>query len=178
MAIAQGNHERALESFAQIRDYTITPKFFLHWHWRMTARRGAIEAYLSAGDILNAAREAEGLLESALAVSDPNLRTLAWEIKSRVCMAEKDFNGARECIASALAILDKFEIPVSGWRVHATAWELYSAEGESERAGRHRLRAQEMIMSMADSFEQGEPLRKTFLSAAPVLRVFSSAVSA
>ncbi len=178
MEIAQGNHEKALESFAQIRDYEITPKFFLHWHWRMHAVIGTIEACLSAGNILNARREADGLLESALAVADPNLHALAWEINSRVCRAEKDSSGARECIAKALAIVDKREIPVSGWRVHATAWELYTEEGESEKAGRHRGRAQEMIMSMADSFEQGEPMRETFLAAAPVQRILSSAVSA
>ena len=176
--IAQGNHEKALESFAEVRDYKITPKFFLHWHWRMHGALGVIEAWLSAGDFLNARREAEGFLESALLVADPNLQTLAWEVKSRVCRAERDFEAARECLARALAIQDTFEIPVSAWRVHATACELYSDAGESERADGHRARAKELIMTIADSFEQGEPLRESFLTAARVRRILGSVASA
>ena len=46
------------------------------------------------------------------------------------------------------------------------------------RAEGHRARAKEVIMRIADSFEQGEPLRESLLAAAPVRRIFGQAVSA
>ena len=76
-----------------------------------------------------------------------------------------------------LAILDQFEIPLAGWQVHRTAWNLCTALGDSEKAGSHRARAKHLITSIADSFEPGEPLRKTFLSAPPVSRVLGNAAS-
>ena len=176
--IAQGNHEKACELFAQVRDYHITPKFFLHWHWRMRAALGATEARLSAGDIPNARREANEFLESALSVTDPNLRAFAWEINSRVARAEGNWLTARAHIEKALVVLDKFEIPVSGWQVHRTAGDLCEDEGDHAKASEHRALAQELIMKIADSFEPGEPLRASFLAVPPIRRIFERGKSA
>jgi tetratricopeptide (TPR) repeat protein len=176
--IAKGKHEKAWELFAQVRDYKITPKFFLHWHWRMHAALGATEARLSAGDIPNARREADEFLESALSVADPNLRAFAWEINSRVARAEGNSRTGRAYIENALAVLDKFEIPVSGWQVHRTAGDLCEDEGDRARASEHRARAQELIMKIADSFEPGDPLRASFLAVPPIHRLREQASSA
>lgn len=176
--ISNGNHERAWESFGEVRDYEITPKFFMHWHWRMHAELGATEARLSAGDIPNARREADGFLQSALSVADPNLRAFAWEINSRVARAEGNAQRARGCIDNALAVLDKFEIPVSGWQVQRTAWDICRDEGDHEEAENHRRRASKLIMKIAESFERDEPLRECFLGVPPVRRVFEEATSA
>jgi len=177
-AIFQGNHEKAWESFAEVRDYEVTPRFFLHWHWRMHAELGATEARLSAGDIPNARREADGFLQSALSVGEPNLLAFAWEINSRVARAEENGRAARQHIDKALAIQKQFEIPVSGWLVHRTAWDTCRDEGDSERAEHHRLRAHELIMKIADSFEPDEPLRACFLGVPPIRRIFEEASSA
>jgi tetratricopeptide (TPR) repeat protein len=173
----RGRYAEALQCFAQVRDPGITPNFFLHWYWRMQARLGSSEVRLQAGDIPNARIEVDDLLESALSTEEPNIQALAWEAKARVAWAEKDSDGARRCIENALAILDKVEIPVSAWRVHATAWDLYSHQREDESAEAHRARAKELIMKIADSFKQGEPLRESLLSAAPVRRIFGQAIS-
>jgi tetratricopeptide (TPR) repeat protein len=175
--IAKGNHEKAWEFFAQVRDYVITPKFFLHWHWRMHAQLGATEARLSAGDIQNAKREADGFLQAALSVADPNLRAFAWEVKSRVARAERDGDLAREYLNNALAVLDTFESPVT-WVVHRTACDISMDEGDHEKAEQHRARAKEMIMTIADSFEPHEPLRECFLSVPPIRRILEAATSA
>jgi len=144
----------------------------------MHARLGLIEVWLQAGDIPNARIDVDDFLESALSTAEPNMQALAWEMKARVAWAEKDSDGARTCIESALAILDKFEIPVSAWRVHATACDLYGRQGENESAEAHRAHARDLIIKIADSFEQGEPLKQSFLSAAPVRRIIGQAVSA
>jgi len=140
----------------------------------MHAERGATEARLSVGDIPNAQREADGFLESALSVSDPNLRAFAWEINARVARAERNGRKAREYIDNALAVLDKFEIPVAGWHVHRTAWDISWDEGDHENAENHRLRAIQVIMKIADSFEPDEPLRACFLGVPPISANFGS----
>lgn len=176
--LAKGNHEKAWELFAQVRDYHVTPKFFLHWHWRMHAALGATEARLSAGNIPKARREADEFLESALSVADPNLRAFAWEISSRVARAEGDWRTARAHIENALAVLEKFEIPVSGWQVHRTAGDLCEDDGDHAKASEHRARAQELIMKIADSFDPGEPLRASFLAVPPIHRLREQTASA
>jgi DNA-binding winged helix-turn-helix (wHTH) protein/tetratricopeptide (TPR) repeat protein len=167
----RGNLVEALQCFSQVRDPQITSNFILHWRWRLHAQLGMTEARLQAGDIADAHREADDVLASALSAADPTMRALAWEMKSQVATAENDFDGARVCIDHALAILDRFDIPVAAWQVHRTAGDLYADVRDRERAKRHRARAKEVIMRLADSFEQGEPLRESFLTAAPVRRI-------
>jgi tetratricopeptide (TPR) repeat protein len=108
--IVQGNYDKALQYFAEVRDVTQTPNFFLHWHWRMHARIGTVEAFLGACDIPNARRHADELLDSALSVADPNLHALAWEINARISLAEQDLRAARIHIDQALTVVDKYEI--------------------------------------------------------------------
>jgi tetratricopeptide (TPR) repeat protein len=176
--LCQGRFADALQAFANVRDPAITPGFFLHWHWRMHARLGLSETWLQAGDIPHARIEVDEFLKSALSTDEPNMQTLAWETKARVAWAEKDREGTRKHIESALAILNRYEIPVSAWRVHATAWDFYSYVGEKEKAEWNRTRAREVIMRLADSFEPEEPLRASLMAVAPVQRLFADAVSA
>jgi DNA-binding winged helix-turn-helix (wHTH) protein/tetratricopeptide (TPR) repeat protein len=174
--IAKGNHAKACEFFAQVRDYDITPKFFLHWHWRMHAQLGATEARLCAGDLQSARREADGFMEAALSVAEPNLRAFAWEVNARVARAERDGRTARAYLNNALAVLDTFESPVT-WVVHRTAWDICRDEGDHQKARRHRVRAKQMIMTIADSFEPDEPLRECFLIVPPIRRILELAAS-
>ena len=69
----QGNLDKALQCFSQVRDPRITPNFILHWRWRLHAQLAVSETQLQAGDISDAHREADDVLASALAVADPNL---------------------------------------------------------------------------------------------------------
>jgi tetratricopeptide (TPR) repeat protein len=171
----QGNLDKALECFSQVHDPRITSNFILHWRWRLQAQLGMAEARLRAGDITGAHREADEVLSSAFSAADPNMRALAWEMKSRVARAENDFNSAREWVDRALAVLDRFDIPVAAWQVHSSAWNLYVDRGDRESAGRHRTCAKELIMRIADSFEHDEPLRESLLTAPPVRRVLGKA---
>ncbi len=162
--LVQGNFEKASQYFAEVRDFQITPKFFLHWHWRMHAELGATETRLAAGDIENARREADGYLASALSAPDPTMRTLAWEIKSRVAIAQKDFDCARQCIENAFAIVSEFDLTTVAWHVYRTAWDLCRHEGNHKLADQHRTRAKELIMKIADAFwSPASRYRQSFL---------------
>ncbi len=64
------------------------------------------------------------------------------------------------------------------WVVHRTAGDICMDEGDHEKAERHRARATEMTMTIADSFERDEPLRECFLSVPPIRRVLEVGISA
>ena len=167
----QGRCEEALQYFARVRDPKITPKFLFHWRWRMRAQLGTVEARLQAGDLVNARTEVDDFLQAALSTGEPNLHAFAWEASARVAMALKDSALALQCVESALAVLDKFDVPVVAWRVHATAWDVFGDAEKNEKAEGHRRSAKAVIMRLADSFEPEEPLRASLLAAAPVQRI-------
>ena len=124
-------------------------------------------AWLLSGNIVNARTAADGFLKSALSTVDPYLQALAWDLKTRVAIADSDLQGARESIQQALAIVDKFEILVAAWQVYATARELYQRVKEHKTAETNRERAETCILKIANSFAPDEPLRTTFLTAPP-----------
>ena len=167
----RGEYELAIEHFKQVSDPEVPAKFFLHWIWRMMAQLETCNVWLLSGNILNTRIAADRFLESALATADPHLQALAWELKTRVAMAENDWTGAREFIQQALAIVDKFEILVAAWQTHGTAWQLYREVKEHKTAEANREKAESCILKIADSFAPEESLRATFLASAPVRRI-------
>jgi DNA-binding winged helix-turn-helix (wHTH) protein/tetratricopeptide (TPR) repeat protein len=176
-ALHRGRFDEASRYFAEVLDVRTTPVFFLHWHWRLQAQIGRTETSLYAGDLDSANRHADALLEAALSTAEPNMHARAWEIKARVAGAGKDSRGAAECIANALEILERFDIPMSGWQVHRTASDLCAREGDHAAASIHLSRARDLIMRIADSFDAAEPLRASLLSARPIRRILEQAAS-
>src|SRR6266436_4280457 len=170
-------YDHAIEHFRQVRNPELTPKFFLHWIWRMTAQLGLSNVWLLSGNILNARLDADLFLESALSTADPHLQALAWEMKTRVAMAEQDWMGAREYLQQAVVIVEKFEVLVAAWQVHATAWQFYRHTKEDKPAEASRGRAEACILKIANSFARDEPLRASFLSAPPIARVLGASAN-
>ena len=97
------------------------------------------------------------------------MKALASELNARVAFADHDSLSSRQHIQNALAIVEKFDLPVAAWRVNAAAWELYPNQEESER---HRAVARDTLLNIANSFDADEPLRASLLSAAPVRHLF------
>jgi DNA-binding winged helix-turn-helix (wHTH) protein len=175
-ALLQANYDEALQNFRQILDKGVTPKFFLHWYWRVHAQLGLGSAWLASGHLLNARAEADRSLESALSTADPNLQALAWDLNARVAIAEMDWAAGERNIKEALAILDRFQIPTVAWRIHATARELYQHLKKNKDAEIHREQAEAHILALANSFAPDEPLRQSFLDATPVRRILRERV--
>jgi len=161
----------ALQTFAQVLDPVTTPKFFLHWYWRMNAQLGLADASLAAGNLRNARTEADRFLDAASSTSEPNLLALASDAEARVAMAAKDWKGAERHIESALAIVAKYDIPTTSWRVHATRADLARSVKDEAAAERHRARAEAVVSALAESFDRDEPLRQTFLSSPRIRRI-------
>jgi hypothetical protein len=169
--LESGQHAGALQTFAQIVDPATTPRFFLHWYWRMNAQLGLADAWLATRNLQNARTEADRFLDAASSTSEPNLLARAWEAEARVAMAAKDWTGAERNIESALAIVAKFDIPTTAWRVHATRADLSRCMKDGRAAEHHRARAEGLVLALADSFDRDEPLRQVFLSSPPVRRI-------
>ena len=176
-AMLEGRYDEALQSFRQVIQEDVTPKFFLHWYWRIQARFGVAKVLLASGQLQSARTETGQVLELALSTADPSLQALAWEVNARLAIAEEDEKRAEKSIRNGLAILEKFEIPMAAWRLDRTAWEFYQ-QAKDEAAESHRKRAEACILKIANSFAPEEPLRTTFLAAAAVRRILGEKVVA
>lgn len=168
-----GNYQEAVRCFSAIESLT-NENFYMYWYWRMRSALGLARTWLESGNIADARREADCFLQTALSTADPNMQLLAWEMKTRVAIAEKDWTLAEESILSALALLGEREVPISAWRVHATAWEFYRLQKNGESAERHRAQAEAGILTLARSFSEQEPLRAIFLAADPVRHILGA----
>ena len=168
-----GNDQEAMRYFNEVLNMT-KERYYMHWYWRMVAELGLARAWLGSGNLTNARVEANHLLEGALSAADPRLQTLAWEMQTRVAIAENDLTGAEESVRAALAVLEKHALPISAWRVHAAASEVFRLQKNKDLAERHRAQAEAGIHALAETFPKSEPLRATFLAAGPVGRIFNA----
>jgi DNA-binding winged helix-turn-helix (wHTH) protein/tetratricopeptide (TPR) repeat protein len=172
----RGHYDQAIEYFTQVRDPETTPKFFLHWYWRMTAQLGTSKVWLASGNLEKARNEADAFLESALSTTDPHVQALAWETKTRIAIAERAWDAAADHLRESLSIVERFEVPVAAWQVHSTAWDFYRHAKNQAAAERNRALAETHILAIANSFTGDDPLRRSFLSAPPVQRVLDKAL--
>ena len=171
MALHEGKYSQAREHFRHVQDLEVRTKFFMHWAWRMMAQLESSNAWLLSGNVVNACTAADGFLKSAQSSVDPYLQALAWDLKARVAMAQSNLQGARESIQRALAIVDNLETLVAAWQVYATAWQLHRSVKEHKVAEMNRERAETCVLKIANTFAADEPLRTSFLTAAPVRRI-------
>ena len=172
-ALYEEDCESAIQSFGELADRESKPKFFLHWYWRMQAELGMSDAALGKGDFSGAHQAGDRFLQSALSTADPHLQVLAWNVGTRVAMAEQDPRRGEECLKAALAVLEKFRVPLAAWKVHQTAWQFYEHYGTKEAAAFHYAQAEAGVLAIAHSFLPEEPLRAAFLRAAPVQQILS-----
>jgi len=166
LELANARADEAMRRFREIIDPERTPKFFLHWYWRMYARLGLCDVWLASRKRKQAQAEADGLLEAATSTDDPNLQALARDARARVAIARKHWASAESDVEAALELPQRFEIPTAAWRVHNTAAELYRRSGRAAAAESHRASAESIVRTLADSFAAGEPLRRCLLDAA------------
>lgn len=167
--LLQGSYDEALQNFQRVIDEEVTPKFFLHWYWRMHARFGVANVLLASGKLENARGEIAQVLDAALATDDPSLQALAWELNARLAMSGKNWNSAEKSVRNGLDLVEKFEIPTAAWRVEMTAAKFYERAKNHEASEKYRKSAKNRILKIANSFPLEEPLRAT-LQAATAIR--------
>jgi tetratricopeptide (TPR) repeat protein len=176
--LERGNYDRAVECFSQVADSRSDGKFFLHWAWRMTAQLGLSDTWLAAEDLGNARNTCDLFRGSALSTSDPYFRALAWDRMARLAMLSKDSDAAQGYVDQALSVVKDFVVPMAAWQVNATAHDWNLQAKRDRAAAAHRTAAVRHILSIANSFAADEPLRASFLAAAPVQRILTGLRSA
>jgi len=171
-SVAMGDYAHALEDFSAAASEMDRQTVFLDWYWRMPLAAGLTELWLAKGDGVRARLEAERLLDLALATEEHTWQGLAWEANARVALANRDHARARDCIAKGVFTIQGLEVPLAAWQVHATAARIDEEAGNIESARLHRDLSRATILRLANSLPEHEPLRKIFLSAPAVARVF------
>jgi len=144
----------------------------MYWYWPLLARLGLSETWLLSGDLARANIEADALEQAASECGDSYIKALAWEVRARLALAEGKQESAEQYIVKGLDTITAVEVPLAAWRVHAAAWEVYR-EVDRIRANTHRSQAQNIIAQIANSLEEVESLRESFLSAQDVRNIMS-----
>lgn len=169
--LMSGEYDRAAQCFQEVRDLC-SHRTVLHWYWKMLAGLGLVETWLASGDLAKANVEAEALERSASECGDSYLKALTWETRARLALAEGNQKRAEAYIHKGLETIAAVDVPLAAWRVHAAAWEVFR-ETDSDRAHAHRSSAQNVIAQIADSLQEVEALRESFLSAQDVRHIMS-----
>jgi len=172
--LESGVGDRALQHFTSVCEREVHPRFFLDWYWRSVAQLGLSYACLACGETARAAAAADAVLESARPTADTALQALAWDAKARVAHAYQDRAQAEDCLRRASAALEKFAVPFAAWRVHASAADRARDAGDRREAERHRRQAAGIVLQLAYSFSEREPLRKSMIAAATARGILST----
>ena len=101
-------------------------------------------------------------MDATLRTAERTWQALAWEVSSRVALAEGDLERAGHCIRRALTTIEGFELPLADWRVHATAADVYSRAGDIARAKQLRELSRTTILKLANSLSIGRDAAKDF----------------
>src|SRR5262249_4307533 len=160
--IDEGRLDDALRYFDAVLDAVETPKFFLHWYWRLHALFGRYQARARAADVRGARVEADRVAAAAPATAQPNLQAMALVARAGSALAEKDRDDAATCLAHAESLVERFGIPTVAWRVHALAWRLGRGDRDAREATRRR--AQDVIRKLAAELTAEAALRLSFVS--------------
>jgi DNA-binding winged helix-turn-helix (wHTH) protein len=169
--VAMGNFERGMEHLLAVRDEMARQTVIHDWYCGMLLQFGLTELWLAKGDLLKARTEAERFLKATLETAEHTWQALAWDAKARVAMAELKPKQAENCIAQGLSALEGFEVPLAGWRVHATAAKYFESLGDAGLVDKHHESSCATILKLSHSLAAEEPLRQTFLSAGPVAEI-------
>ncbi len=162
--IGMGNYDQAQAYLTELRELHENALVPLAWHWKMPMHSCLAELRLAQGDIQAARREADQLSEISDRNADPAWHARAAQMSARVALAEQDYAGAERAILKALAIVEAIEAPLALRRVHETAAELYALTGRHAQAEDHRRIRNQTLQKLADSMDEDEPLRQSFVN--------------
>jgi ATP/maltotriose-dependent transcriptional regulator MalT len=178
-ALGLKEFDRALDYFRTVCQRKADPRFFLDWYWQSIGKFGLARTLVARGEIAEAAEQAEQLRQAAQHNGDAPLRAFTWELHAQIAIARREWTCGLEHLERAFAVKGAPQIPMVAWRLHVTAAELHMALGDAQQAEQHRATAAAILMRLAHSLGEGEPLRESLLAvpswferpAAPLARI-------
>jgi len=172
------NYQTAADHLANAQRLMDTDPVCWDWFWRLQLDWAWTELRLALGDLGEARRAADGLLQSSLNAGEKTWQALGWNNAVTVSLAEGSTARAEREVHAALSIVEEREVPLARWRVLATAADICAANGDAARTAELRAASYYAVNQLAQSMKEGEPVRSAFLSSPAVtysLRAESSA---
>lgn len=117
------------------------------------------DCWLAAGDLDQAQITATRLHEVTAGAPDRPFLALSNCVRARIAIATGASQAARSQLFEAASIVRNARLPLAAWRVYAAAADLYEKLGDAARAVKWRHRSHQIVRSLANSLQPGDPLR-------------------
>lgn len=166
-----GHENEALALLLETRHEMDKQAVIRDHHWRMMLESSLADMWLAKDDLRQARVHADAFVAASLKTADRTWKALGLELMARIDIVSNDLARAQENLQKAFATMEDHEVPLAGWRVHATAAELRERQGRYEQAEEHRERSAEVIRALANSLAGCEPLQRVFVAAPAVRRI-------
>ena len=115
--------------------------------------------WLAVGDLGQAQTTASRLHEVTMSAPDRPFLALSLSTKAKIAVLTGNPQAARSQLAEAISIVRHARLPLAARHVYATVADLYENLGDAARAIKWRCRSQQVVESLANSLQPGDPLR-------------------
>lgn len=187
-ALGLRDYNEAEAQFAKIRhkiedegvpmDTSLYPQFYFNQS----------KCWLELGDLARAKEMALQLKAFAAPQMEITYLALSHCLLGEIARVEGDVETASAEFAQGVNIVEAGEAPLAAWRLYLAAAELHDSIAEPDEAAALRRNCGRVIDSLANMFDEGDPLRSSFLDGYeaegrrcllnPAARIFGSVRSA
>ena len=115
--------------------------------------------WLAVGDLGQAQTTASRLHEVTMSAPDRPFLALSLSTKAKIAVLTGNPQAARSQLFEAISIVRHARLPLAARHVYATLADLYENLGDAARAFKWRCRSQQIVESLANSLQPGDPLR-------------------
>jgi DNA-binding winged helix-turn-helix (wHTH) protein/tetratricopeptide (TPR) repeat protein len=122
--------------------------------------------WIAIGDLDRAQSSASQFHEVTSAAPDRPFLALCYEAMARIAVLKHDAQLAGGHLSAAMSIVRRARFPHAAWRVYRTTAVVYESLGQAQRAAKWRDRSSQVIASLAETLDPGDPLRSASFFAA------------
>jgi tetratricopeptide (TPR) repeat protein len=169
----EGKIDETLAAFDEVRDIFSRDAWF-RWRYNIRLQAAAAEHWLGQGDLSKAREFAGHLLDTATKYKVHKYIAVAHKLMAQISVAAGDPSGGEVEFMAALDELEKYPVPVIGWRIHAELGRLKSSQGDLSAARDSFGQALDIINACAASVVD-PALRETFVNSKAVSEVMTGA---
>ena len=159
-----GALDRAKELLSEMQNLYEAAEIPFAWHWQLPLYAALTELGLLLGDVSLANTNIERLKNLAEFHANLRYRVRFKQISARLALARNELTTANKEISEALDLFDDRKLPLVAWRVHDTAAELHRKTGDTYLEKHHSQVRDDILLELADSLSETEPLHSSILS--------------
>jgi len=168
-----GRIEEAMGLFAAASDGMRQWRTLTTWHWRMALEWGTADACLALDQIAEAERHALLFQDYAYAIRERTWRALASECCARIALRRGDLAAAAEHLRHGWAEMERGDLKLVAWRLHAVEAELHNRAGNEAAADQHRRAWSAALQALAATLPTDHVGHHTLTGARPIFGVIS-----